>query len=202
MEGIDINNTNNAERSAAPTVTAMEWADINNAERSAAPTVAVMERADINNTSVNLQVHWGDGTNNAETWMSAAPTVTLLTEQVDINNTSNNLGLQVCQGDDTNNAKTWMSAAPTVTATECVDINNTSNNLQVHRSDDMKDTEMSAAPQPLTTATKETPAPFWLSRMLVYLRGVSDNVEWQNLVLALLKFENLKPPPGVGPPLL
>ena len=65
----------------------------------------------------------------------------------------------------------------------------------------MNDAEMSVAPQPLTTATKETPAPFWLNQMLVYLQGVLDNVEWQDLVSALLKFENLKPPPGVGPPL-
>jgi hypothetical protein len=58
------------------------------------------------------------------------------------------------------------------------------------------DSEMSA-PQPLTTAV-ETQAPDWLSRMLEYLKGVSDSTEWQELVSALLKFENLNPPSGVG----
>jgi hypothetical protein len=64
---------------------------------------------------------------------------------------------------------------------EGVDIGNTED-LQDHRGD------------------KETPAPDWLTRrMLVYLRrGVSDSMEWQNLVLALLRFENLNPPSGVG----
>jgi hypothetical protein len=54
-----------------------------------------------------------------------------------------------------------------------------------------------SALQPLTSA-KETPAPEWLQRMLVYLRGVSDSTEWQDLVSAFLKFENLNPPSGVG----
>jgi hypothetical protein len=93
-------------------------------------------------------------------------------EGVDIDNT------QVCQGDDTND------------------------NTQVNRGDNTNDAEMSTAPQPLTTAIKETPAPFWLRRMLVYLRGVSDNADWQDLVSALLKFENLNPPPGVSTPLI
>jgi hypothetical protein len=64
--------------------------------------------------------------------------------------------------------------------------------------DDIKDAEMSAAAPPLTAAMKETDVPVWLRRMLIYFRGVSDSVEWQDLVSALLKFENLKPPPGVG----
>lgn len=73
-----------------------------------------------------------------------------------------------------------------------VDIGNT----QDRRDDEPVDAENSA-PQPLTSA-KETSAPDWLKRMLVYLRGVSDSTEWQDLVSALLKFENLNPPSGVG----
>jgi hypothetical protein len=70
---------------------------------------------------------------------------------------------------------------------------------QVHHGDvDTNKVEMSASlAQPLA-ATMETPAPDWLKRMLDYLRGVSDNPEWQNLVSVLLKFENLNPPSGVG----
>jgi hypothetical protein len=75
-------------------------------------------------------------------------------------------------------------------------------NTQVLQGDNMNNTEMSAAPQPLTTATKETLVPAWPSRMLIYLRGVSDRAEWQDLVSVLLKFENLNPPSGVGTPLL
>jgi hypothetical protein len=61
--------------------------------------------------------------------------------------------------------------------------------------DGMNDTEMS--PPPLTT-TVEITAPDWLKRMLDYLRGVSDSTYWQDLVSALLRFENMNPPSGVG----
>jgi hypothetical protein len=79
---------------------------------------------------------------------------------------------------------------------EGVDINNMPDN----HADDTNDTEMSA-PQPLTLQrppAMETQGPDWLKRMLVYLWGVSDSAEWQDLVAALLKFENLNPPSGVG----
>lgn len=69
------------------------------------------------------------------------------------------------------------------------------------RGDDTNDAEMSAAPQLLTTATKETPVPAWPSQMLIYLRGVFDTTKWQDLVSALLKFENLNPPSGISTPL-
>ena len=76
------------------------------------------------------------------------------------------------------------------------------NNMQAHQGDDVNNAKMPTAPPPSTAAMKETPAPDWLRKMLVYLRGVSDSAEWQDLVLALLKFENLNPPSGVGIPLL
>jgi hypothetical protein len=100
------------------------------------------------------------------------PTATM--EGVDIDNTL----VRVRQGDETND------------------------NPQVNQGGDTNEAEMSTAPQPLTTAMKETPAPLWLGRMLVYLRGISDNAEWQGLVSALLRFENLNPSPGVSTPLL
>jgi hypothetical protein len=85
-----------------------------------------------------------------------------------------------CHGDDTNDHDS-----------EGVDVNNT----QVCHGDNTNDAEMSA-PQP-STSVMETPAPDWLKRMLVYLRGVSDTLEWQDLVSELLRFENLSPPSGV-----
>ena len=73
-------------------------------------------------------------------------------------------------------------------------------NTQAQRDDNSTDAEMSA-PQPLSTPM-DTQVPDWLKKMLVYLWGVSDNMEWQDLVSALLKFENLNPPSGVGAHLL
>lgn len=70
--------------------------------------------------------------------------------------------------------------------------------IQVNHGDDTNDAEMSVPGPPPLTKAKETPAPDWLGRMLVYLWGVSDSMEWQELVSALLKFENMNPPPGVG----
>lgn len=74
----------------------------------------------------------------------------------------------------------------------------TVNNMQVLRDNDTNIGKMSAPQDPQNT-TMETPAPVWLRRMLVYLRGISDSMEWQGLVSALLKFENMNPPSGVRP---
>jgi hypothetical protein len=74
------------------------------------------------------------------------------------------------------------------------------NILEVHRGDELNKAEMSAQ-QALSTA-KVTQAPDWLKRMLAYLQGVSDSTEWHELVLALVKFENMNPPSGVGALLL
>jgi hypothetical protein len=74
------------------------------------------------------------------------------------------------------------------------------NNTEVHRGDELNDAERSAQ-QGLTTA-KVIQAPDWLKRMLVYLQGVSDSTEWHELVSALVKFENMNPPSGVGALLL
>ena len=55
-----------------------------------------------------------------------------------------------------------------------------------------------AAAKPSTTATNDIPAPSWLGKMLIYLRGVLDVAEWQDLVLSLLEFESMDPPSGIG----
>jgi len=69
---------------------------------------------------------------------------------------------------------------------------------QATRSDDTNNFDVPAAAQPSTAATNDTPAPSWLGKMLVYLRGVSDVTEWQDLVSSLVEFESMDPPSGVS----
>ena len=40
--------------------------------------------------------------------------------------------------------------------------------------------------------------PPWLAQMIAYLRGVSDDVAWQDLVTAFVAFEKCGPPHGVS----
>lgn len=40
--------------------------------------------------------------------------------------------------------------------------------------------------------------PLWLASMIVYLRKVSDDVAWQNLVTGFVDFEKRGPPSGVS----
>lgn len=75
-------------------------------------------------------------------------------------------------------------------------MNDTPDDVQATRSDDV--TIKIPTAQSSTTATNDTPAPSWLGKMLVYLRGVSDMAEWQDLVSSLLEFESMDPPSGVG----
>jgi hypothetical protein len=39
--------------------------------------------------------------------------------------------------------------------------------------------------------------PVWLSQMIAYLRGVSEDVAWQDLVTEFVDFERCGPPHGV-----
>jgi hypothetical protein len=44
--------------------------------------------------------------------------------------------------------------------------------------------------------------PPWLTHIIKYLRGISEESAWQNLVTVFVMFENSGPPAGVSPLLL
>ena len=85
--------------------------------------------------------------------------------------------------------------APTAAKSSAAAANN---NAQATRSDDatMEITMVSTLSSSI--AANDTLAPSWLGKMLVYLWGVSDVVEWQDLVSSLIEFESMDPPSGIG----
>ena len=97
-------------------------------------------------------------------------------------------------GSSTDHANKPVNLEQDDAASQLMDIDKTHNS----HVDSQNDTEMSAPlGQPPTTA-EEIPTPDWLKRMLDYLRGVSESMDWKDLVSALLRFENLNPPSGVS----
>lgn len=61
----------------------------------------------------------------------------------------------------------------------------------------MQDVPSSALPSPDVQGEKDLPV--WLARMMGYLRGVSEDAAWQNLVTEFVDFEKRGPPHGVSP---
>jgi len=61
----------------------------------------------------------------------------------------------------------------------------------------MEDATSSSSPPKLETRNDED-LPGWLAQMIVYLRGVSEEAAWQNLVTGFVDFEKCGPPAGVS----
>lgn len=61
----------------------------------------------------------------------------------------------------------------------------------------MQDATSSSSP-PKLEARNDEDLPGWLAQMIVYLRGVSEEVAWQNLVTGFFDFEKCGPPAGVS----
>lgn len=61
----------------------------------------------------------------------------------------------------------------------------------------MEDATSSSSPPKLETRNDED-LPGWLAQMMVYLRGVSEEAAWQNLVTGFVDFEKCGPPAGVS----
>ena len=61
----------------------------------------------------------------------------------------------------------------------------------------MEDAMSSSSPPKLETRNDED-LPGWLAQMIVYLRGVSEEAAWQNLVTGFINFKKCGPPAGVS----
>ena len=70
--------------------------------------------------------------------------------------------------------------------------------LQSNKRDDIVMEDATSTPSALLEPQSNNDLPAWLALTIPYLRGVSEDAAWQDLVTGFVDFKKRRPPHGVG----